>query len=169
MSATPLNYASPDAARLRERWPWRKVGVLAVVAFIALAGSTVTFSETSSRVDSVTGSMMSKTVWPLGITFRSPVHPTPLAVQLTKRGIPWTPNWQPMGGVGCTLFGRVNWLGCGGSTPTRDFTAVLAQFAAIATDAELRDFVRDMQSGVKTQEKAAVDAACERVIGHLMR
>ena len=39
---------------------------------------------------------------------------------------------------------------------------VLTEFATAATDAELREFVRVMQSGTDTEQRAAVDAAAEK-------
>jgi hypothetical protein len=44
---------------------------------------------------------------------------------------------------------------------------LLKDFADASTDAELREFVRVMQSGTDAQKQAAVDAAGEKALQHM--
>lgn len=57
---------------------------------------------------------------------------------------------------------------CAGSTPPIEaIRPVLAAFESSCTDAELRDFVRVLQSGTEAEQEVAVQAAGERAVRHL--
>jgi hypothetical protein len=162
MDSTPLNYVSPDTARSRRRWPWRTLSVSAAVLLLALAAPTVTVRRVESRVDAVTGSMTWKTVWLFGITSGPRVDVSPLETRLTSSGIPWTPSWQFLHNTHRNAFGGATRYECGSTPPIRQLRPVLREFAAASTDAELREFVRVMQSGTDAEQRAAVEAAGEK-------
>jgi len=122
----------------------------------------VTLRQEEGRVDAVTGSMMSKTVWPFGITSGPRVDASPLEVRLKSSGITWTPSWQFLHNTRHNVFGGATCRECGSAPPIYPLRPVLKEFAASSTDAELREFVRVMQSGTDAGQKAAVDAAGEK-------
>ena len=64
---------------------------------------------------------------------------------------------------GYQLFGGVG-HGCGSAPPIYVLHSALAEFARASTDAELREFVRIMQSGTDAQQEAAVQAACDKAL-----
>jgi hypothetical protein len=162
MSSTPLNYVSPDTPRSRRRWPWRTLSVVAAVVLLAVAALTVTVRQVESRMDPVTGSMTWKTVWLFGITSGPRVDVSPLETRLKSSGITWTPSRQFLHNTHRTVFGNATCYECGSAPPIYQLRPVLKEFAAASTDAELREFVRVMQSGTDAEQKAAVEAAGEK-------
>jgi hypothetical protein len=162
MSATPLNDSSPDTPRSRRRWPWRTLGVVVAVLLLALAAPTVAIRQVESRIDPVTGSMTWKTVWVFGITSGPHIDVSPLETRLKSSGIAWTRSWQFLHNTHRTIFGDATCYECGSAPPIYQLRPVLKGFAAASTDAELREFVRVMQSGTDAEQKAAVESAGEK-------
>ena len=162
MSSTPLNYVSPDTPRSRRRWPWRTLSAVAVVLILLVAAPTVAVRQVESRMDPVTGSMTWKTVWLFGITSGPRVDVSPLETRLKNSGITWTPSWQFLHNTHRNVFGGATCYECGSAPPIYQLRPVLKEFAAASTDAELREFVRVMQSGTGAQQRAAVEAAGEK-------
>ena len=162
MSSTPLEYFSPNASPAPRRWPWRAITVVAAVVLIALTAPTVAIKQIESRMDPVTGSMTWKTVWPFGITAGPRLDVSPLETRLKASGITWTPSWKFVHNTHLSIFGRATCYECGRAPPIYGLRPVLKEFAAAATDAELREFVRVMQSGTEDEQKAAVDTAADK-------
>jgi hypothetical protein len=163
MRSTPLNYLSADTSRWRwRRWPWRTVTVVALVLLLVAAAQTVAVRRVESRIDAVTGSMTWKTVWLFGITSGPRVDVSPLETRLKTSGIAWTPSWRGLHNTYRNAFGRAICYECGSAPPIYQLRPVLQEFAAASTDAELREFVRVMQSGTEAEQEAAVNAAAEK-------
>ena len=106
---------------------------------------------------------MTKTVWLYRITYGPHLVVSPLEKRLKNSGIAWTPSWQFVNETHRNIFGQVTYRGCGLAPPIYELDPALEDFATTATDAELREFVRVMQSGTDTQRKAAVEAALDKV------
>lgn len=154
-----------DAAQLRfTRGPaMRRKWMLPVaVVLLALATATVPVRYVESRMDAVTGSMTWKSVWLSGITSGSRVDVSPLETRLTGSGIAWTPSWKFLHRTHRSVGGIATCYECGSAPPIYQLLPVLKEFAAASTDAELREFVRVMQSGTDAQKKAAVEAASKK-------
>ncbi len=113
-------------------------------------------------MDAVTGSNSWKTVWLMGITSGPHVEVSPLQARLTSSGIPWTPSWQFLHNTHRNVFGGATCYECGSAPAIYQLSPALKAFVGASTDAELRDFVRVMQSGTDAQQKAAVDAAGDK-------
>lgn len=135
---------------------------MAVVLFLLGAASTVTVRRVESRVDAVTGSMTWKTVWLFGITSGPRLDASPLETRLRSSGITWTPAWRFLHNTHRTILGNATCFECGSAPPIYQIRAVLKDFAAASTDAELRELVRVMETGTDDQQKAAVEAAGEK-------
>jgi hypothetical protein len=170
MNSTPLEYASAPVTRgpLRyiargRRFPWKRIvlGLLILVALIC--AWTVEVSTDDLQIDAVTGTMFRKTSWRFGFTTGERIDASPLEIELKKRGIPWTPNWCFLNSNGQNIMGLLLYRGCSNGPPILGMKPILQPFVAKATDAELREFVQVMQSGTDDQQKAAVDAAAEKV------
>lgn len=162
MHSTTLNYAASGAPKLWRRWSWRTPSVVAAVLLLVVAASTITVRQVESRMDAVTGSMTWKTVWLFGISSGPRVDVSPLEVRLKRSGIPWTPSWRLLHITHWSLLG-VRMYECGSTPPIYQLPRpVLEQFTAASTDAELREFVRVMQSGTEEEPREAVEAAGEK-------
>ncbi len=64
---------------------------------------------------------------------------------------------------GLTILGNVTFRACNSAPPIFEIRPVSKQFAEASTDAELREFVRVMQTGTEAEQRAAVDAVAEMV------
>jgi hypothetical protein len=157
MTSHPLDYAlSPPAWR---RLPWRALAAAAFLLVVSFCLTAVPVREDESRMDAVTGSMTSQTIW-LGCLSAGPrPDVSPLEVHLSQRGIPWTPRWQSLHAVSSSSLGYVTSRGCASAPPIYSLRTVLKEFVAAASDDEIRAFVRVMESGTEEQQRAAVDAA----------
>jgi hypothetical protein len=162
MSSTPLNYVSPDSPRTRRRWPWRTLSVIAAVLLLLVVAPTVAVRQVESRMDAVTGSMTWKTAWLFGITSGPRLDVSPLETRLKSSGIPWTPSWQFLHNTHRNVFGSATCYECGSAPAIYHLRPVLKEFAAASSDAELREFVRVLQSGTEAEQKAAVEAAAKK-------
>lgn len=159
MNLRMLNYASPHLSLPRRRWLWRMLSILAAVSFLAVVAPSVAVRQDESRIDAVTGSMISKTVWLFGITSGPHVDVSPLETRLNSSGIQWAPSWQFLHNTHRNVFGGATCHECGWTPAIYQLTPMLKEFAAVSTDAELRAFVRVMQSGTDAEREAAVEAA----------
>jgi hypothetical protein len=164
MTSTPFNYVSAKIARSRRRWLWlwRILIVVSVLAFLVIILPAVTVRQFEKRIDPVTGSMRSNTVWLFGITSGPRVDVSPLEKRLKSSGIAWTPSWQFLHNTHLNVFGNATLRECGIAPQIHQLRPVLKEFAAASTDAELREFVRILQSGTESEQKSAVDAAAEK-------
>jgi len=161
MTSIPLNYAD-ELRRHRPRWPWRTIGVVVAVLLLGFYSLAGTFTQVESGVDPVTGSMTWKTSWPLGITSAPRTGVSPLETRLKRSGIAWTPTWRCLHNTHRNLFGRAICFECSSTPPICHIRPVLKGFADGSTDAELREFVRVLQTGTEVEQNAAVEAAGEK-------
>ena len=161
MTLPLLDYALPNTARRRWRLPWRTAGVFVALVFLTWALFEIPLRQDEFRIDPVTGSSTSNRVWVYCISSGPRVTVSALEARLRSRGITWTPSWHFMSRTSSGVFG-VTCRECSSAPPIVQLTPVISQFAATATDAELREFVHVMQAGTGDQQNAAVDAAIER-------
>ena len=164
MKSTPLDYLSRNTPRTRRRWPWRAIGVGVAVLLVAVAALLVTIRQDESQMDAVTGSMTSKTIWLFGITTGPHMEVSPLEMRLKASGIAWTPSWQLLNNMHLNIFGGATIRECASAPAIYHLRPGLKEFAAGSTDAELREFVRIMQTGTDDERKAAVEAAAEKAL-----
>jgi hypothetical protein len=134
----------------------------AALVVAAAAVPAVPVRRVESRIDPVTGSMTWKTVWLFGITSGPRRVVSPLETRLVAAGIPWTPSRSFLHNTHRNVFGRATCYECGLAPPIYQLRPVLQDFAAASTDAELREFVRIMQSGTESEQEAAVDVAADK-------
>jgi hypothetical protein len=132
------------------------------VSLLVVAALRVEVRQVESRMDAVTGSMTWKTVWLFGITSGPHVDVSPLEMRLKRSGIPWTASWRLLHNTHESLIGGATCYECGSALAIYRLGPVLTQFAAASSDAELREFVRIMQSGTEAEQRAAVDGAAEK-------
>jgi hypothetical protein len=165
MRSTPLNYASSNTPGSQRRGPWRTLIIVGVLLLLALAAPTVSVRQVESRMDAVTGSMTSRTVWVFGITSGPRVEVSPLETRLKRSGITWSPAWRFLHNTHRNIFDAATCHECGSAPAIYQLRPWLKEFAAGSTDAELREFVRVMESGTEAEQRAAVDAAGDKVFG----
>lgn len=160
MRLATCNYAMSDTPR--RRWGWRTPGAVAAVLLMVVAAPWITVRQVESRMDAVTGSVTWKTVWLFGISSGARVDVSPLEMRLRSSGISWTPSWRLLHNAHRNVFGGATLCECGSAPAIYQLHPVIKQFTDASTDAELREFVRIMQSGTDDQQKAAIDAAGEK-------
>lgn len=166
MPSVNIDYAPPSAPPSRRwtRWALNLAVVVAVGAGFVLL-TCVTAGEWVLRIDAVTGTTTTRTTWPLGISSGDVVDVSPLEVRLKARGVRWTPDWRFMSRNGRTILGSTTYRACNNAPPIYEIKSVLKEFAEVSTDAELREFVRVMETGTEAERRAAVEkglAAMER-------
>ncbi len=162
MSPHTLDYIPPE--------PRRRIGYRAVawglggIALLVVIGNAASLpiKEVNVGLDPVTGSEIRTTTWPFGISTGPRVTPSPLETKLAARGIPYAPSWRFFSSTGQTIFGTPRSFSCGSQPPVANLRPVIAEFAAAATDGELREFVRVMQTGTDAQQLVAVEAAGQK-------
>jgi hypothetical protein len=159
MTPQPLDYISPCHDRPPARWLARSITLLGVLAL--LASPFIPVRQTRTRIDAVTGTVETQTTWLCGVTFGPTVDSSPLELRLRTSNIPWTRDWRVLGHAHRTVYGNATMRGCGSAPPIIQIRSVLGQFANAATDDQLREFVRVMQSGAEPARTAAINAAGE--------
>ena len=168
MIRVAIDYAPPRYFNKRWAFARRFLPVAAVcLAFIGL--SAVTGREVERRIDTVTGTMTSKTTWAFGIPSAPAVDTSPLELHLKQRNIPWMPNSRFLHSTQYDGFGRATRRACATAPPIYSFRPILGDFAVASTDEELREFVRVMQSGTEAEQRATLEAAAESVVTKLTR
>src|SRR5687768_6461343 len=94
-----MSHAFDYATRKERRWPPRWPARLFVAAIVfsvgAFALTLIPVQKFECVEDSVTGSQTHIEVSFFGTRSVVAAGPTPLEVGLKKRGIPWTPTFQP--------------------------------------------------------------------------
>jgi len=141
--------------------PWKTLTLVLALPLLAVAAWSLTFRQVESRMDAITASTTSKTVWPFGITSGPRTEISPLETRLKTSNITWTPSWQFLHNTHHNLFGDVTCRECGTAPAIYQLRPVLKEFAETSTETQLREFVRAMQSGTDAQRQAAVQAAAE--------
>jgi hypothetical protein len=165
MTPGQLDYVSWDTPQWRRRWPWWTIGIVAMVIAVLiamLAMTAVPVRRTESRMDAVTGSVRYTTIRLFTNTSSTRVKVSPLETRLKSSGILWTPSWRYFSGIDRNCYGGVLCRGCGRAPEILRIGSVLQEFADASTDAELREFVRIMQSGTQAEQQAAIEAAGEK-------
>jgi hypothetical protein len=158
-----IDYLSSMNSRQRRRWPLRLFfGLLAGVPL--LASPFVSVRETRNRMDAVTGSMEWQTVWLSHLTSGPTIDVSPLELRMKKVGVSWTRDWRFLSNTPRTIFGTPTCHECGSAPPISQIQPVLKGFVDTSSDDEILTFVRIMQSGTEAQQRAAVDAACEKAL-----
>lgn len=163
MYPAPLNYEPSKPSRL-SRTLWRQAVVIGLVVLVVAAMPGVTVRKVESRIDEVTGSMSWENVWIFGITSGPRITPSSLETRLKQSGISWTPRWHTLHNTHRNIFGSALRYDCSSAPPIFEIRLVLREFATTCTDDDLREFVRVMQSGTESEQKAAVDAANEKAL-----
>ena len=149
-----LDYA-PHAPR--RRWARWSVGISLLVLIVTLLIPLPVWWVTTS-VNPTTGTVVRQT------RTRVVTIPSPLETRLAAAGIPWTANPRFLSETSYDIFGRQLGRACAIAPPIYQLRPVLKEFAAASTDDELRAFVRVMESGTDAEQRAAVDAACEKAL-----
>lgn len=157
----PLDYVSPDTPRSPRRWPWRVLVAAVVLLVGVLSVPSITFRQVRSEVDPVTGSMRWTTVGLTGVPSPPRVAVSPLELRLSNMGVQWTRSWHTLHNTHYDMFGRPRMWECSSAPPIYTLRPVLNEFAAAASDEELRAFVGVMESGSEAEQQATVDAAAE--------
>ena len=143
--------------------PWY-ILIAIVISAAVLMAVTVHVRRDLGWVDSVSGSHKSQTVWRFGGPSTLVVSDTPLAERYRKLGLRWEADWRNVQGTSVSLFGRVLGRGHGPAPEIYRFKDPNLQrwYLAAASDDDVRALFRVMSGGTEAEQKAAVDAACER-------
>lgn len=131
---------------------------------LGIVSLTVPVRQVETRMDAVSGSMSSKTVWLFGVTSSPRVEISPLEIRLKKSGIEWTPSWQFLHNTHTNIFGSATCRECGSTPLIYELRSVQPEFATAATDSQLNEFVRVMKSGTDDEQKAAVEKAVNTLL-----
>jgi len=158
-----LPYSSPDIARPARRWSLLVGAVAVIVLFLVIP---ITFTNSSSiYIDPVTGSLKRSWTYRLGTKTATQIDQSPLVRRMSILGIPWTPTWQFLHRYDRGFFGGNRGVSCGMAPPIYSFRAIATDYCEAATDTEIRAFVAIMQTGTEEQQRAAIDAASDKVFG----
>ena len=155
MTTAPIDYAP----RRRTWRRWRRGVIIAAGLLFLLSLPGLPVRRVESRIDAVTGTMTWTTRWPFGLTTGPRVDVSPLELRLKRSRIQSTPAWRTLHITHRNLIGRATCYECSSAPAIYRLRPVLEEFAAAATDVELTDFVRVMQSGTEEEQEAAVEAA----------
>jgi hypothetical protein len=163
-----LNYLPTKTRRRRRWWPWFLGILLTALTLLALAAiPSIPVRQVESSIDPVTGTMTWKTIPLLG-TPTTRVDVSPLEIRLKASGIPWTPSSKGLHIIDRNIFDRALCYGCSIAPPIHGLPhGLLKEFEATSTDAELREFVRIMETGTIPEQKAAVEAAAKKTFDAL--
>jgi hypothetical protein len=142
-----------------------KIGIAALAAAALVFAFITEAIDIRERMDAVTGSSEKTVIWPLGITFGPRLEASPLEVRLRKSGILWRRNWCFLHDTGYSALGTVTSRGCSTAPPIYGFRSITQEYVQTSTDAELRQFVLVMQTGTDAQQRAALQAAADEVLG----
>jgi hypothetical protein len=160
MAVQSLDYGLPSA---RYRSPWRAVAAAAGALLGLFLLTSAPVRQVESRVDGVTGSMSWKTVWFFGLTSGPRKDVSPLEARLVRAGVPWTSRWHTLHNTHRTLFGRATCYECGSAPAISPLRSCLQEFVDASSDEQIRTFVRVMESGTEDEQRAAVDAAGQKL------
>ncbi len=133
-----------------------------IIGFAVLASPLVTFRQDLCWIDATTASMKRQTIWPFGITAGPMIEASAIDLRLQQVGLNANPNWRLLSDTDRTVLGLAISRGCGLAPPIYQLRPVLDEFARTSSDADLREFVRVMQSGTESEQRAAIEAAAEK-------
>lgn len=122
----------------------------------------VTIWTTRVEMDAITGSLERRTIWPFGISIGPRVERSPIEIRLNKMGVHWRRDWRFMSETGHGLLGAPTFRGCGSAPPIIELEPMQRAFASRASDAEVRDLLRVIQSGTPAPQRAAIEDIAEK-------
>ena len=152
-----LDYAPPAHRRRLPRWARWSIGISLLVLTLALL-IPLPVRRVTTSVNPTTGTVVRQTGARV-VTILSP-----LEARLAAAGIPWTARPRFLGETSYDIFGQSQGRACASAPPIYQLRPLLKEFAAASTDAELRSFVRVMETGTDAEQRAAVDAASEKAL-----
>jgi hypothetical protein len=138
----------------------------AAVVAIAMASKFVPVQSEEQWMDPVSGSIKDRRTF-LGIPGADTITISPLESRLHSLGYQWKPNWYGLFIAPKTIWGTVIIWEDGLSPPIYQLHPLMEEFAAHATDAEVRRFADAMESGTREQQEAAVGVACDEALAAL--
>ncbi len=145
------------------------IAVSAAGAAILLASFIIPVQREMGWIDAVTASTKHQTYVTFGfdmtplMTTAPVIESSPLAEWLRHQEGDMTYDWRHVNGTLKTIWGTPVGFGHGSAPPIYFFPKeLLEQFVKSASDEELRRFVQVMRRGTKEEQRAAVDAACEK-------
>jgi hypothetical protein len=157
-----MNYADPSLTAPRRRWPFR-LAVAAVALLLLLGGlSFVPVRRVVNDIDAVAGSTREQTSW-LGVRGVAIVSTSPLETRLKSAKIDYRPDWHTLSDYEYSVLGFRNSRGHGTAPPVHAIYRWLDRWVATATEDELRNYVRIMQTGTETEQRAVVQAMIDRI------
>lgn len=164
MTSQSLDYADPITRHPRRRRVWIVLTAALALYLSLLILETATEHTVEAHMDAITGTTRWKTTWHFGITTDIHTDVSPLETKLITTGIPWTPSWHL---VHCSdrNFHGTTGVACSTAPPIYPLRPMLKQYVDASTDAELRQLVQTLQTATEAEQKAAVDAASEKVLG----
>jgi hypothetical protein len=141
--------------------------ILLVVIVAALLLSSTHVRQNLGWMDSISGTQKSQTVWRFGVASAPAVSESPLAARYRKLGLTWQPDWRNVKGTYVSLFGRHIGSGHGPAPMIYPLASADVQqsYLAASSDDDIREFFRVMSSGTEQEQKAAVEAACDKALG----
>ena len=156
------------------RYPWRRMNgrTLLVIAGALLLTSILLPGPMYVRqdlgwIDAVSGSRMDQTQWRVGPTTAPLVTPSRLEKRFRELGLTWTPDWRNVKGTYRDAWGRS--VGHGHGAAPAIYTLahhddLQRGLIAASTDKELRELFRVLSGGTEAEQRAAVDAACDKAL-----
>ena len=162
MDKRGVNSVLDYSVKSQAQWPGFVLRGVCFVFLIALlfGALSTTFRVVDSAMDPETGATMRQSRW-LGHKFSPVVNETALDARLTRMGISHTHTWKYYSSTGHNIFGMAMRRGCGRLPAVG--RAPLEELVEKSSDIEIKQFVLTMGSGTDAQQRAAVDAAFDRV------
>jgi len=163
MTIQSIEYASSH--RPSRRVPVRLI-VIVLVCLAFFAMPFVTVRQTRSRMDAITGSIEWRTDWVFGFRTGPWIEVSPLENRLRKIGVQWSADWRFLHNTHRTIFGRATCYECGTAPQIYQLRSVMQQFVNASSDDEVRALVRILESGTEEEQRAAVEATGEKILGY---
>lgn len=137
------------------------VGVSSLLGIGFLLACIIPVRDQVIRIDSVTGSEMTKDRW-FGITTKTVVKPTAIEAWIVRREGKHRPTWAFLSVRSRSLVGNLISIGCGMAPPSYPlhYAGLNEAFVARASDRQIAEFVRVMRTGTDAEREKAVDVAC---------
>ena len=140
------------------------VAILIIV--LAMLSLTIEAKRDMISIDPVTGSIQNQTHWCWGMKSTPTVHRSPLADWVVRKEGSIKYDWHFLCGQGRSIWGRYNGHAICGPAPVIYplHVSLIDGFVKQSSDEELQRFVDVMRHGTEAEQRAAVDAACNRAI-----
>ena len=143
--------------------PMRRVGTILalVILAVALFVPSLPVRRTIIEVDAISGQVRRSSRWAGGHRSTA-VESSELADRLRSLGVAWAPDWRTINVYEYGIFCNLTTRGCSVAPAIYQLRPVLAAFADASSAEELRAFVKVMQTGSESEQRKAVDQACDR-------